>query len=349
MSAQAPTAQAAIVNTLSDLWRQMRARFSGNNSLVLITAGLFIGLYMIGAFVYRDKGFGSLASFCDMLNSYPGLIVVAAGLTMVIISGGIDISVGGQVAMYCMMIAYFVEKQSVSPYLMIVIVLVTGTVFGFVQGILISYFKLQPFIVTLAGMFMARGVTAMISSETIDISNEQFKAMAFLQFRLPLAGQPFIYLSVVIALIVLVAMFVLMTQTKFGRSVYAIGGSEQSSLLLGLNTRRTKLAVYTLNGFLTATGGFLYCLFSPGGTIVRAQGFEIQAIAAAVIGGAVLTGGAGSIFGSFIGVLVPATIAKFIAYNGTLVSGWSEIVTGAIMAFFIVLQAIVIRAQRKRE
>jgi len=342
---------------VTNAWRWVRAKLYGNNFLLLITIALFVAIYVAGVFIYRQKNFGSLNSFFDMLNSNPGLIVIAAGMTMVIISGGIDISVGGQVAMYCMMLAYFMEKQGVNAYTMILIVLITGVVFGLFQGVLVAYFNIQPFIATLTGMFFARGMTAVISPQTIDIKNKDFLALALYKIKFPFGGyynaagvyqQPFIYLSVVLALLVFIAVFAMMTWTKFGRSIYALGGSAQSAMLMGLNVKRTKLMVYTLMGFLTAIGGFLFCLFSTGGAVEKAQGFEIQAIASSVIGGAMLTGGVGSVIGSFFGVLVQTTIVKFINFNGTLANGWSSIVLGAIMSFFIILQSVFATVRRRR-
>jgi len=336
----------------------LRAQFYGNNSLVLITFGLFLAIYIASAIFYRDKNFGSLNSFFDMLNSNPGLIVVAAGMTMVMISGGIDISVGGQIAMYCMMFAFFLERRHVDVPTMIAFVLLTGVVFGLVQGVLVSYFNIQPFIVTLAGMFFARGMTAMISPQTIDITNRDFMKLATFKFTFSFGGysnaagvyqRPFLYLSVVLALIAVFAVYAMMTWTRFGRSIYAVGGSEQSALLMGINVKRVKLGVYTLNGLLTAFGGFLFCLFSTGGAVDKAQGFEIQAIASSVIGGAMLTGGVGNILGSFIGVLVQTLITKIINFNGTLANGWSSIVLAAIMSVFIILQSVfaALRARRR--
>ncbi len=342
---------------LANLWRGLKSRFYGNNFLVLITVVLFIAIYAVGVVVYRDKNFGSLNSFFDMLNSNPGLIVIAAGMAMVMISGGIDISVGSQVAMYCMMLAFFIELQGMNTYTMIIIVLLTGLVFGTAQGVLVSYFRIQPFIVTLAGMFFARGMTAMISPQTIDITNRDFMALATFKITFPFGGyvnqagvyqKPFIYLSVVLALIALIIVWVIMSWTKFGRSVYAVGGSEQSALLMGLNVRRIKLKVYIFNGLLTAFGGFLFCLFSTGGAVEKAQGFEIQAIASSVIGGTMLTGGVGNVLGSFVGMLVQTTITKFINFNGTLANGWSSIVLAAIMSFFIILQSVFAYVRSRR-
>ncbi|MDR1710888.1 MAG: sugar ABC transporter permease YjfF [Propionibacteriaceae bacterium] len=342
---------------LMRLWRRVRSKFYGNNFLVLITVALFIGIYGAGCVIYQNKNFASLNSFFDMLNSNPGLIVIAAGMTMVLISGGIDISVGSQVAMYCMMFAFYMEKQGANCYVMITVVMITGIVFGLFQGILVAYFRIQPFIVTLAGLFFARGMTAIISPQTIDITNKDFMALALFKIKFPFGGytnaagvyqEPFIYLSVVLAFAALIIVWIVMSWTKFGRNVYAVGGSEQSALLMGLNVRRTKLIVYTFNGLLAAFGGFLFCLFSTGGAVEKAQAFEMQAIAGSVIGGTLLTGGVGSVPGSLIGVLVQTTITKFINFNGTLANGWSSVILAAIMSFFIILQSVFAYVRRKR-
>lgn len=343
---------------LLNIWRSIKARFYGNNFLLLITIILFVGMYIAGVIIYGDKNFGTLNSFLDMLNSNPALIVLAAGMTMVLISGGIDISVGAQIAMYCMMFAYFMENQHVNAYVMIVVVLLTGILFGLIQGVLIAYFEIQPFIVTLVGMFLARGMTAMISPQTISITNPDFLAIAKFQIKFPFGGftnaagvyqQPFTYLYVVFAFVALVGLYMIMTWTKFGRSIYAVGGNETSARLMGLNTKRIKLSVYVFNGFLTAFAGFLFCLFSPGGAVEKAPAYEMYAIAGAVIGGAMFTGGVGNVLGSLFGVLVQATVIKFVNFNGTLANGWPEALRAAIMSFFIILQSVFAYIRKQRE
>ena len=353
-----PVETSAKPSVAATAWQWLRTKASGNNSMVLITLALFVLIYVVGSVVYRNKNFGSLNSFFDMLNSNPGLIVIAAGMTMVIILGGIDISVGGQVAMYCMMLAFFMERKGANAYFMIAVVLVTGIVFGLVQGTLVAYFRIQPFIVSLAGMFFARGMTAVISADTIDITNKDFVALAKYKIYFPFGGyanaqgvwqRPFVYPQVVLAVVMVLILWIIMTRTKFGRSVYAVGGSEQSAMLMGLNVKRIKLAVYTFNGFLAAYGGWLFCLFSPGGSVEKAPAFEMKAIASAVIGGAMLTGGVGNILGSFIGVLVQTAIAKIINFQGSLSNGWSEITLAVLMSVFIIMQAILVSVRRKRK
>lgn len=219
-----------------------------------------------------------------------------------------------------------------------------------------AYLKIQPFIVTLAGMFFARGMTSIISQEMISINNETFKSIATFKMYLPFGGYlnkkgimiyPYIYPSVIIALVVLLLIFVVLKYTKFGRSIYAIGGNEQSALLLGLNVRKIKLQAYILDGFLAGLGGLLFCMNTCSGFVEQAKGFEMDAIASSVIGGTLLTGGVGNVIGSLFGVLIKGTIESFITFQGTLSSWWVRITIAALLCFFIVLQSLIAAFKRK--
>lgn len=333
-------------------------KIESHQFLLLITIALFVVMYIIGFIVFNDKGFGKFQVFLNLLINNAGLIVIATSMTMVLITGGIDISVGSVVAMTCMILAYNMETKGMGAVPSLIFVLVIGVVFGLVQGYLIAYLKLQPFIVTLAGMFFARGMTAIISTEMISIKNSTFLAWSQAKIYLPFGGyvskkgvlvKPFIYPSVIMALVILIAIFIMLRYTKFGRSIYAIGGNEQSALLMGLNVRRTKLLVYVLNGFLTAFGGFLFCLNTCSGFVEQAKGFEMEAIAGAVIGGTLLTGGVGNVFGSLFGVLIKGTIETFINFQGTLSSWWTKITIAALLAFFIILQSLFAKAKEKKK
>ncbi len=325
--------------------------------LMLITMLLFVAMYGAGMVIFADKNFGNLQVFLNLFISNAGLITAAMGMTMVLITGGIDISVGSVVGVTCMMLAWMMEKQNISMGTATAIVLLFGIVFGFVQGFLVAYLKIQPFIVTLAGMFFARGLTAVISSEIISISNPAFLALANMKFYLPFGAvanrkgeliYPYIYPSVLIALFVMVVLYVVLRYSKFGRSVYAVGGNEQSALLMGLNVRRIKLWVYVINGFIASLAGFVFCLNSCGGFVEQARGFEMEAIASAVIGGTLLSGGVGNVIGSLFGVLIKGTIETFITFNGTLSSWWTKIVIAALLCFFIVLQSLFAKASSKK-
>lgn len=333
-------------------------KLDGKVFLLIITIVLFVAMYLAGIIIFNSKGFAKPQVFLNLFISNAGLIVIAAGMTMVMITGGIDISVGSVVALACMMLAWMMELKGMGAVPALIIVLIMGLVFGLVQGYLIAYLKLQPFIVTLAGMFFARGMTAIISQDMISIKNEVFLQWAKSKINLTFLGgavnkkgvvnYPFIYPSVIIALVILVIVFVVLKYTKFGRTIYAIGGSEQSALMMGINVRRTKLYVYVINGFLCALGGFLFCLNTCAGFVEQAKGFEMEAIASAVIGGTLLTGGVGNVFGSLFGVLIKGTIETFITFQGTLSSWWTKITIAALLAFFIILQSLFAKAKEKR-
>lgn len=325
--------------------------------LLLITIVLFFVMYAVGCILFKDQGFARTQNFLNLFISNAGLIVIGIGMTVVMITGGIDISVGSFVAMGCMMLAWMMEKGGVGAVPAVIIVLITGIVFGLVQGFLVAYMDIQPFIVTLAGMFFARGMTAIISKDMISITNETFMAWAKAKIYLPFGGylnkkgmmiQPYIYPTVIIALVLLVAAFIMLKYTKFGRSIYAVGGSQQSALMLGLNVRKVKLKAYVLDGFLCGVGSVLFCLNTLGGFVEQAKGFEMDAIASSVIGGTLLTGGVGNVVGTLFGVMIKATIEVFITFQGTLSSWWTRITIAALLCFFIVLQSILTMLKKKK-
>ena len=325
--------------------------------LLLITIVLFFVMYAVGCILFKDQGVARTQNFLNLFISNAGLIVIGIGMTVVMITGGIDISVGSFVAMGCMMLAWMMEKGGVGAVPAVIIVLITGIVFGLVQGFLVAYMDIQPFIVTLAGMFFARGMTAIISKDMISITNETFMAWAKAKIYLPFGGylnkkgmmiQPYIYPTVIIALVLLVAAFIMLKYTKFGRSIYAVGGSQQSALMLGLNVRKVKLKAYVLDGFLCGVGSVLFCLNTLGGFVEQAKGFEMDAIASSVIGGTLLTGGVGNVVGTLFGVMIKATIEAFITFQGTLSSWWTRITIAALLCFFIVLQSILTMLKKKK-
>ncbi len=334
-----------------------KGKRDGKVFLLMITIALFVTMYIAGIIIFNGKGFAKPQVFLNLFISNAGLIVIAAGMTMVMITGGIDISVGSVVALTCMMLAWMMEVKGIGAVPALLTVLVMGIFFGLVQGFFIAYLKIQPFIVTLAGMFFARGMTAIISQEMISVKNELFLKWAKSKINLPFLGgavnkkgvvnYPFLYPSVIIALAVLVLVFVVLKYTKFGRTIYAVGGNEQSALMMGLNVKRTKLFVYVINGFLCALGGFLFCLNTCAGFVEQAKGFEMEAIASAVIGGTLLSGGVGNVFGSLFGVLIKGTIETFITFQGTLSSWWTKITIAALLAFFILLQSLFAKAKEK--
>ncbi|WP_028975270.1 ABC transporter permease subunit [Spirochaeta cellobiosiphila] len=337
--------------------KSVRSRLGGNNFLLTVTISMFVLMYLVGMVVYEQQNFGTMQTFFNMLMDNAGLIIAASGMTLVLITGGIDISVGSVVGVVCMMLADLMENKGMGAYPAIFLVLVFGIIFGAVQGWLISYLKLQPFIVTLAGLFFARGLTAMISVEQIAITNEHFLGMAHKSIKVFFGAvvnkrgiklYPFVHPNVIIALVAMLSVWYICRYTKFGRSLFAIGGNEQSALLMGLNVKRIKLLTYTLNGFLAALAGVAFCLNTVSGFVEQARGFEMEAIASAVIGGTLLTGGVGTVIGTFFGVLIKATIETFIRCDGTLSSWWNKIVLSALLCFFIVLQSVFTYIKNKK-
>jgi simple sugar transport system permease protein len=330
---------------------------SDTTFLIVVTVCLFAAMYLGGIVVLADQGFAKPQMFFNLFITNAGLIVISCGLTIVMITGGIDISVGSVVALVCMACAYLMEKSGVSAYGSIFVALGIGLAFGAAQGFLVSYLKIQPFIVTLAGLFFGRGMTAVISKEMISIRNEAFLSWAKLKIYLPFGSidkkgvfqQAYVYPTVIVALLVVAAVIVLLKYTKFGRSLYAIGGSEQSASMMGLNVRRAKFAAYVLSGLLAGVGGFLFALNSCAGFVEQAKGLEMDAISSSVIGGTLLSGGVGNPFGTLFGVLIKGTISSVITTQGTLSSWWVRIVLSALLCFFIVLQSLIVLRKQKRK
>jgi simple sugar transport system permease protein len=297
---------------------------------------------MFGAGGIRYEGFTSSQVVLNLFVDNAFLIVLAVGMTFVILTGGIDLSVGSVVAMSTM-IAAWTLREGWSPYLAIAAVLIVATTLGLLMGLVIHYFDVQPFIATLAGMFLARGLCFMISVESIPIRDDTFRSIAVGQVSLP--GGLYITPAVVIALVVVVIAAFVLHRTTFGRTVYAVGGSESSALLMGLRVARTKVGVYAISGFCSGLAGLLFSLYMLSGYSLHAVGMELDAIAAVVIGGTLLTGGRGFVIGSVLGVLVLGTIQTFISFDGTLSSWWTKIAIGVLLLAFVVLQRLVTRRQ----
>ena len=305
---------------------------------LMITIALFGGLFAIGSGLYT--GFFSLQVLLNMLIDNAFLIITAIGMTFVLIIGGIDISIGSVIALVCMLSAYLLEMLHWSPFIVIPAMLLLGSLFGLAQGSLIQIFKMQPFIVTLAGMFLARGLCYLVSIDTIMITDPLYQFAA--TYRVPFLFDTAISVSVIIAFLVLLVALYIANCTKFGRTAYAIGGSEQSALLMGLPVTRTKILIYTLNGFCSALSGIVFSFYMLSGYGLHAVGLEMDAIASAVIGGTPLTGGVGFIIGTVFGVLIQGVIQTLIMFQGTLSSWWTKIAVAFLLCLFIVLQRIIV-------
>ena len=324
---------------------KQKKKMTSTGFLLLITIVLFFVMYAAGMVIFADKGFAKPQMFLNLFVSNAGLLVISCGLTIVMITGGIDISVGSVTALVCMVMADLMENKGVSAYVAVLAALLIGLAFGIVQGFLVTYMGIQPFIVTLAGMFFGRGMTAIISTDMISIKNEVFLKWANYRFYMPFGSTnkkgkfipAYIPPTVVIAIIVVLIIAVLLKYFKFGRKLYAIGGNRQSALMMGLDVKKTMFRAYVLDGFLAGLGGFLFCLNSCAGFVEQAKGLEMDAISSAVIGGTLLSGGVGTPIGSMFGVLIKGTISSLITAQGTLSSWWVRIVLSALLCFFIVI------------
>lgn len=301
-----------------------------------VTIALFFAMASAGSVAYT--GFFSSQVFLNLLIDNAFLCIVAVGMTFVILSGGIDLSVGSVIALTTMVSASLVEKHQWSPAVVLPLVLLMGTAFGALQGFLIERFRLQPFIVTLAGMFLARGLCYLISIDSISITNTTYTTLS--QWRLPLWGEASITLRPLIAIVVVLAAIFIAHYTQFGRTVYAIGGSEHSAVLMGLPVRSTVVGVYTLSGFCSALAGVVFTFYMLSGYGLHAVGLELDAIAAVVIGGTLLTGGVGYVAGTLFGVLILGIIQTLIMFDGSLSSWWTRIVIGALLFLFCLLQRV---------
>ena len=310
---------------------------------VVASVLLLLAMVSFGSVMYT--GFFSAQVFLNLLIDNAFLCIVGVGMTFVILSGGIDLSVGAVIALTTMVSAALVEQHHWSAAAVIPLVLAMGTAFGAFMGWLITRFRLQPFIVTLAGMFLARGLCYLISIDSISITDAGYTAIA--QTRIPLFGDAASITVGALLAVVMVAIGIWLAHgTEFGRTVYAIGGNEASAVLMGLPVGRTTVLVYTFSGLCSALGGVVFTFYMLSGYGLHAVGLELDAIAAVVIGGTLLTGGVGYVIGTLFGVLILGVIQTLISFDGSLSSWWTRIVIGLLLFGFILLQRLVFLRRR---
>jgi galactofuranose transport system permease protein len=321
---------------LPALAARLRGRYLSPIASVVLFAALF------GTVIVRYDFASPGQVFLNLLVDNAHLIVLAVGMTFVILTGGIDLSVGSVVALSTVILAKTLQSGWPAP-VAIATVLIVGPLLGLLMGTVIEFFELQPFIVTLAGMFLARGLCYVISVNSLPIKDPVLRALGL--NYLYLYEDKFIRWSVVIALVVVaVAVFVL-HQTRFGRTVYAIGGNRQSAQLMGLAAARTQISVYVISGFCAALAGLLLGVQKLSGYSLNGVGLELDAIAAAVIGGVLLSGGVGFVLGALIGVLVLGTIQVLVTTEN-LDSYWTRIMTGILLLIFVLVQRVLVRDTR---
>jgi len=301
---------------------------------LLATFGVLIALFATASLMYER--FFSARVVANLFSDNAFLGITAVGMTFVILSGGIDLSVGAMLAFTMTLIAALVSRHGWHPLPAFALALGIGTLFGGGMGLLIQRYELPPFLVTLAGMFFARGMAFVVSSESITIDHSFYGTLQDL--KLTVAPGARLRIGALVFLLVLAAAIFVAHWTPFGRNLYAIGGNETSARLMGLPVARTKLAVYALNGFCSALAGVVATLYMGSGNPAMGVGLELDAIAAVVIGGTLLTGGVGYVAGTLGGVLIFGTIQSALIFDGRLNSWWLRIAIGVLLLIFILLQ-----------
>ncbi|WP_320197827.1 galactofuranose ABC transporter, permease protein YjfF [Agrobacterium sp. rho-13.3] len=282
----------------------------------------------------------------NLLTDNAFLGIAAVGMTFVILSGGIDLSIGSVIAFASVFVAVLVGTYNVHPLLAFAAVLVISTIFGCLMGAMIRFLSIPPFVVTLAGMFLARGAAYLISTQSVPISHPVIDAIQGFYFRFPGGGR-LTGLAILMLIVFAVGMLVA-SRTRFGANIYALGGNQQSAELMGVPIGRTTIGIYALSGFLSGLAGIVYTLYTSSGYSLATVGVELDAIAAVVIGGTLLTGGTGLVAGTFVGLLIQGLIQTYIVFDGTLSSWWTKIVIGILLFIFIVLQRAIIWYSNRR-
>jgi len=341
----------AFINKMRDKIKNL----TDTNLLLLITIVVFFAMY-IGAILFQGKGFLKPQTFFNILNANAALIIISCGMSLVMITGGIDISVGGVAALVSMCCAVYLDFHGGNVFVAVLIALAIGLAFGLVQGYLVAYLDIQPFIVSLAGMFFARGMTTIVNTNPFNVQNEQFVALKDTRIVVPGFGSvnkvgkyvpAYIEIGVIVALLVVIILFCVLRWAKLGRAFYAVGGNKQSALMLGINVKRTKFLSHLICGLLAGIGGFVYFLHVGSGSASHASGMEMNAIASSIIGGTMLTGGVGNIIGTFFGVLSLSTIQNIVSSAGLDQAWWTGITIAAMLCLFLVVQSVVMARKKK--
>lgn len=319
-----------------------------NRSLrpLFATTAIFILAYLMA--VAQFPAMMSTRVMGNLLTDNAFLGIAAVGMTFVILSGGIDLSVGAVIGFTTVLIAVLIMWVGMHPLAAFAVALIVAAAFGAAMGAAIHYLRVPSFIVTLAGMFLARGAASVLSPDSIGIKHDFYSAVSKAYILLPGGGR----LTTIAILMLLVFAFgiVLAHRTRFGACVYAIGGSETSAALMGVPVARTTIGIYTLSSTLAGLAGVVFSLYTSAGYSLNALGMELDAIAAVVIGGTLLTGGYGLVAGTFIGVMLQGLVQTYIVFDGTLSSWWTKIVIGGLLFMFIVLQRLIFSTSaRKRK
>ena len=331
-------------------------RMTDTNLLTSITICVFLVMY-ICAIVFLGQGFLKPQAFFNILNANAALIILSCGMSLVMITGGIDISVGGVTALVAMSCAVYLDEKGGNVPMAILLAIAIGLAFGIIQGYLVAYLEIQPFIVTLAGMFFARGMTTIVHTNPFNVENADFVALKTKRILIPFLGTvnrkgkfipAYIEIGVVVALLLAVLLFFFLKWTRSGRNFYAVGGNRQSALMLGVNVKRTIFFSHLICSLCAGIGGWVYFMHVGSGSPQHASGAEMNAIASSIIGGTMLTGGVGNIIGTVFGVLSLALIQNIVSSVGLDDAWWTGITVAGMLCLFLIVQSIIISRRKKK-
>lgn len=317
-------------------WRQAVDYLRRTPAIVVLALFMVAGTIAFGDTFLSARNLGSMAEASSFL------LIVSVGMTLVIISGGIDLSVGSMLALGAVVTAYSAQWGSVAA---IVAPLIVCGLIGLTQGVLIGASRMPAFIVTLAGLLFARGLAFKISDNgnvTHLIPDEEW-VIGLGQGRFLGVGLP-----AWIAFVVLLVGMVVLYRTRFGFATYAVGGTEEAATLMGVRVVRAKIALYSITGLLCGLAGLLVAARSSSGLSTIGAGFELKAIAAVVIGGTLLTGGFGGLTGTLAGVLLLGVIENLINQIGTLSSFYQLVASGTFLIIVVSAQSLLARKELQR-
>lgn len=304
----------------------------------VISAGVLVALWIVGGLAFDH--FASLHVARNLLVDNAFLGVAAIGATIVLVSGGIDLSIGSLMALAGVVAASLIERGGAHPAAAVGVALTMGVGLGACQGVLIQTLRLPAFLVTLAGLFLFRGLAFAVESQSLNIRHPFITDTVANDWVIMVPGRPELGVPFpVIVLVGIVALaWLLLSRSRAGRYVHAVGDDEHAAELMGVPVPGVRIGVYAASGGLSALAGVLFLLYQQAGDPAGCRGSELDAIAAAVIGGTLLRGGVGSAPGTLVGVLILGVIQTLISFHGDLSSWWARIASAGLLLAFVMVQ-----------
>ena len=306
-----------------------------NSPFFKLLSRLSVLIILFVVLALTTHNFIKLSNLTTILLQVAIYAVIAYGVTFVLIVGATDLSAGSVVGLAGIVSALLLRDYAVSPVMAIIAGLITGAVCGFLNGVCITYLKIIPFVATLGTSWIFRGVCQLIGDgQPVTIrSSENPTAAEFLKVLGSgrIGGFPG---AAIVFIILGLALSVILSKTVLGRNIYATGSNQESARLSGINVRRTTIYAFIVCDVLAALGGVLITARLSSGQVSAGTGYELEGIAAAVIGGVSLMGGEGSIAGALIGALIMGMLRNGLNLNG-INSYWQQIVIGAVLIFAV--------------